>query len=148
MSLSLIKTALSVGLLSASVLAFATERPVVGPYVLAYSGDENAQVYVVRLGPPEKAEALVLVSGVDCPVDGVVQKVSVVSDGQRRSYRVKNGQDESELLRLEHTGGNLFVSAYPHGLRAYRVGYSESLSRSVNAEHLLTQWLQQKPTPR
>lgn len=150
MSFSLIKTSLTAGLLSASVLAFAADdRPVVGPYVQAYSGDENAQVFVVRLGPPEKAEALVLVSGVDCPVDGVVQKARVINDGsQRRSYRVKKGQDEYELLRLEYTSGNLFVAAFPHGLSAYRVSYNESLSQSASAEHLLTQWLQQKPAPR
>ena len=149
MSYSFIRTSLTAGLLSASVLAVAADRPVVGPYVQAYAGDENAQVFVVRLGPPEKGEALVLVSGIDCRIDGVIQKATVVNDGsQQRSYRVKNGRDEYELLRLERTSGNLFVAAYPHGLNTYRVSYSESLSQSANAEHLLTQWLEQKPAPR
>jgi len=146
MSKSPFQRYLTVALLAAPLLVAAADRPEVGPYVQAYSGEENASVYVVRLGAPEKAEALVLVSGVDSRVDGVIQKATVVNDGHnRRSYRVKSGNEEREILRLERGSGSLFVATYPHGLNDYRVGYNPDLSRSANAEHLLTRWLEQKP---
>ncbi len=132
-----------------SLFAVAADRPQVGPYVQAYSGEENVAVYVVRLGAPEKAEALILVSGVDSAIDGVVQKAVVSNDGSgRRSYRVKSGNQDYEILRLERTGGRVFLATHPHGLGDYRVAYDQSLSRSANPEHLLTQWLEQKPGKR
>ena len=143
------KFLLSAVLLSVSLWVSAGERPVVGHYVQAYAGEENVVVYVVRVGEPEKAEALLLVSGIDSPLDGVIQKVSVVNEGNnRRSYRIKSGKEEHEILRLERDAGRLYVAAYPHGLGEYRVGYNQELSRNANAEHLLTQWLEQKPGKR
>lgn len=143
------KILLSAVLLSVSLLVGAADRPKVGAYVQAYAGEENVSVYIVRLGAPESAEALVLVSGVDSEIDGIIQKAVVINDGSgRRSYRVKGAKEEYELLRLERTSGRLFVATHPHGLGDYRVSYDQGLSRSTNPEHLLTQWLDQKPGKR
>ena len=56
--------------------AFADEtRPEVSRYTRAYSGDEGIQVFVTRIGPVEKGEVLIMVSGVDHPllfhIDGI-----------------------------------------------------------------------------
>ena len=146
---SFFRISLSAALLSVSLWVSAADRPEVGAYVQAYAGEENVVVYVVRIGAPEKGEVLLLVSGIDNRIDGVIQKASVVNDGNnRRSYRIKSGKEEYEILRLERDAGRLFVAAYPGGLGDYRVGYSQELSRNANAEHLLTQWLEQKPGKR
>ncbi len=143
------RVSLAVVLSLSSLLVVAADRPQVGAYVQAYSGEENVSVYVVRLGAPEKAEALVLVAGVDSAIDGVIQKATVSNDGNgRRSYRVKSGNQDYEILRLERTGGRVFLATHPHGLGDYRISYDQALSRGTNAEHLLTQWLEQKPGKR
>lgn len=142
---SFLKVFLSMVLLSGFLPAVAGDRPPVGGYVQAYTGEENVVVYITRLGTPDKAEVLLVVSGIDSPLNGVVQKAKVVNDGQgHRSYHVKSDKEEYEILRLDRSNGRLFMSVYPHGLNEYRVGYSPDLSRDANAELLLTQWLDQK----
>lgn len=122
------------------------QRPEVGRYVNAYSGEENTAVYVVRLGPPKNAEALVMVRGIDNGLDGVVQKAAIINDGNGgRSYRILNKSGEYEILRLSRESGRLLLSTQPNGLSDYWVSYDKELSLSASAEHLLTLWLEQEP---
>lgn len=138
------KTIISVFLALAALTAAAAERPEVGRYVHAYSGEENATVYVVRLGAQEKAEALIMVTGVDDKLDGVIQKAAIVNEGYgRRSYRIKGTGGDYEILRLERESGTLFLTYQPNNLNEYRVKYSQEASREARAEHILTQWLEQ-----
>lgn len=138
------KNIFSILLLALSLNATAADRPEIGRYVNAYAGEENTTVYVLRLGPPKNAEALVLVRGIDNQLDGVIQKASIVNDNNSgRSYRIKQGSDEFEILRLNREQGRLLLSAQPNGLNEYRVSYSPNLSQEAQAEHLLTQWLEQ-----
>lgn len=119
------------------------ERPEVGPYVYAYSGDFNSSVHIVRLGKREEAEALVLINGIDHELDGKVLKTIIQARGEnQRSYMLKNGDEVREIMRLEGNSGRLFVSSAPFGPTSYALSYNGDLSRSVEAQHILTRWLQ------
>ncbi len=121
------------------------ERPEVGRYVQAYSGDFNSSVFVVRLGAADQAEALVLISGIDSDLDGKVLKTSIqVRDENRRSLMVREGDENRELIRLEGTGGHLFVSTAPLGPTHYALSYDGKLSQGAEAQHILTRWLQDR----
>lgn len=120
--------------------AFADDaRPEVSRYTRAYSGDEGIQVFVTRIGPAEKGEVLIMVSGVDHPFDGVIRKGRVESSERQRRYMI--GKD-STLLILEGTSGAVYLPWLPNNLRNMRVQYDSSLSAQANSEHLLTRWLE------
>lgn len=126
-----------------TVQADEQQRPEVGRYVQAYSGDFNSSVFLVRLGAKEKAEALVLISGIDHELDGQVLKASIlVRDDSRRSLMVKEGDESRELMRLEGSSAQLFVSSAPFGPTGYALGYNGDLSRGAEVEHILTRWLE------
>lgn len=135
--------ALTVLALSLSATA-QEQRPEVGPYVQAYSGDFNSTVHVVRLGAREKAEALVLLSGIDNELDGQVLKTRIVNNGEnRRSFMLQQDGKDTEIMRLEGNSGQLHVSSFPFGPSSYRLIYDAKLSGQANAEHILTRWLGQ-----
>ena len=143
---SFIVKACAVAIVATSLSVSAEDkRPEVGPYVQAYQGDFNSSVYVVRLGARENAEALLLLSGIDHEMDGKVLKARIVNNGEnQRSFMVKEGDSDKEIMRLEGGRGHLFVSSFPFGPNRYGVGYSSDLSRDANAEHILTRWLGQE----
>ncbi|MFT3757806.1 hypothetical protein [Thauera sp.] len=143
---SILKSAFTVLSLAAALHASATERPEVGRYVQAYQGEENVTVYVVRLGPAARAEALLQVTGIDHELDGVIHKARVSNDGSNtRSYRIPatSGRETVEVLRLERDSGRLLLNVSPHGLTDYRISYSRPASLDTSAEHMLTRWLEQ-----
>jgi hypothetical protein len=52
--------------------ASAEERPEVGRYVKAFSGDTGVKVWMVRIGPESNHEVIIQVVGVDHPWDRVI----------------------------------------------------------------------------
>lgn len=128
-----------------TALAHAADRPEVGRYVKAYSGEEGVKVFVLRLGAPEKAEALVQIAGIDHPLDGVIQKARVEAgdrDGTRSYTTTRNGRDYM-LLRLDRDSGTVYLPSQPNTLREPRVKYDDTLSQRAAPEPMLTEWLQQ-----
>lgn len=122
--------------------AFADEaRPEVSRYTRAYSGDEGLQVYVTRIGPAEKGEVLIMVSGVDHPLDGVVRKGRVESSERQRRYTVGKEKDAVVMI-LEGSSGNVYLPWLPNNLRSQSVQYDASLSAQADSQHLLTRWLE------
>ncbi len=133
----------ALALLNATAVQAEEKRPQVGPYVQAYSGDFNSSVYLVRLGDRDKAEALVLVSGIDHEMDGKVVKTKiVVRDENLRSFMLEEKGESRELLRLEGSSARLLISTAPLGPSSYSLAYDWKLSERADAEHILTRWLQ------
>lgn len=139
------KFLLSILMICSCALAQAAERPEVSRYVRAYSGEEGIKVFVVRIGAVEKGEVLLQLTGIDSPQDGIIQKARVESrqQGQQRRYYVKrNGQDVAALI-LDRTAGAVYLPSQPNSVAEPHVAYDESLSQQCNAEHMVTQWIEQ-----
>ena len=128
-----------------SQLTFAADRPEVARYVKAYSGEEGAKVFVTRIGPAEKGEVLIQVTGIDTPMDNLIQKGRVKDEG-RRHYTVQLKDKEVSILYLNHGAGTLFLPRQPDTLSEIRVSYDENLSRSCNPERMLSEYLEQEAT--
>lgn len=128
-----------------SQLAFAADRPEVARYVKAYSGEEGAKVFVTRIGPAEKSEVLIQVTGLDTPIDNLIRKgrVEPKDEGHRR-YSVQLKDKEVTILDLNHGTGTLFLPRQPDTLGEIHVSYDESLSRSCNPERMLSEYLEQE----
>lgn len=132
-------------LLFASSVIADDERPEVGPYVYGYTGDFGSYVYVVRLGAKENNEALVYIHGIDHELDRQIVKASILQRNENvRSFTIGEGEQSREIMRLEGSGGTLFVSSAPVGLSRYSLYYDSKVSASMDAQHLLTQWLNQQ----
>ena len=134
--------------LTLTCLAHAAERPDAGKYVKAYSGNEGVKVWITRVGPAEKAEVLLQVTGIDHPWDGLIQKARVENRDLSRRYIIRqNGQDYI-VLALDRDSGTLFLPYQPDNLRSLQLKYDENLSSRGNPQHFLTEWLEQNEKKR
>lgn len=135
---------LFVALLSAVLLiqpaAAQSARPEVAKYIKAYEGAEGAQVWTLRIGPVKANEALVQITNVDNPLDKKILRCQVEQNEGARSYYTRVDGQRYLLLKLGNRGGG---ELYLPGESAMGVGYSEGLSQEGNAEHFLTDYLQQ-----
>lgn len=117
-----------------------TARPEIAQYVKGYEGLEGAQVWTLRVGPKQDNEALVQVGRVDHALDKKILRCKVSpASGGANSYFTEIDGKRYELLRLNQGSGELYLP----GEKAMRVSYSESLSQQGNAEHFLTEYLEQ-----
>lgn len=122
--------------------AAAEERPEVGRYVKAFTGDLGITVWMTRLGPPGNNEVIIQVEGVDHPWDKVITKHRVEYGSDRETY-VATLADGSEFrsFLLTGTSGELYL---PSAQRTMRVSYDRALAAQGNPQHFLTDYLKQE----
>lgn len=122
--------------------ATADERPEVGRYVKAFSGDLGVIVWMTRIGPSSKNEVLIQVEGVDHPWDKVITKHRVDYANDRETYTatLPDGSEFQTFL-LKETTGQLFL---PNGGRSLHVSYDRGLAAQGNPQHFLTAYLKQE----
>lgn len=123
--------------------AFAdTARPEIAKYVKGYQGQEGVQVWTLRIGPKEANESLVQIANVDNALDKKIIRCKVEpASGGATSYKTEVEGKSWELLRVKEGSGELYL---PGESSSTWVAYSESLSQEGNAEHFLTDYLEQE----
>lgn len=116
-------------------------RPETAKYVKAYIGQEGVQVWTLRVGPRDNNEALVQITHIDHELDNKILrcKVQPISNGGKGYVADINGKSYT-LLRLKDGGGELYLP----GEEMSNIAYSDSLSEQGNAEHFLTEYLDQR----
>jgi hypothetical protein len=122
--------------------AMADERPEMGRYVKAFSGDLGVVVRLTRIGPPSNNEVILQVEGVDHPWDKMIVKHRVEYANNRETYTatLPNGSEFQTFL-LTETTGQLYL---PNTNRAMRVSYDGALASQENPQHFLTAYLKQE----
>ncbi|MDU2941612.1 MAG: hypothetical protein E7B59_20915 [Enterobacteriaceae bacterium] len=124
-----------------SAFADAT-RPEIAKYVKGYEGQEGVQVWTLRIGPKEANESLVQIANVDNALDKKIIRCKVESaSGGATSYKTEIDGKSWELLRVKDGSGELYL---PGESSSTWVAYSQSLSQEGNAEHFLTDYLEQE----
>jgi len=108
-------------------------RPETAKYVKAYSGQEGAQIWTLRIGARADNEALVQLDKriLRC-------KVQPTSDGGK-SYSTKIDGKDYVLLRIKNGSGELYLP----GTEARYVAYNDGLSQNGDAQAFLTSYLEQ-----
>lgn len=128
---------------SAPVLASDTPaRPPIAKYVKAYVGAEGMKVWTLRVGERGQNQALVQVTGVDHDWDGRIQKMNIERQNKDTRYWLERKGKQFVALILQDGGGQVYLpdEGHPHAIH-----YDEKLSAQGNAEHFLTDYLQQPP---
>jgi hypothetical protein len=124
-----------------SAFADAT-RPEIAKYVKGYEGQEGIQVWTLRIGPKEANESLVQIANVDNALDKKIIRCKVEpASGGATSYKTEIDGKSWELLRVKDGSGELYL---PGESSSTWVAYSQSLSQEGNAEHFLTDYLEQE----
>ncbi len=124
-----------------SAFADAT-RPEIAKYVKGYEGQEGVQVWTLRIGPKEANESLVQIANVDNALDKKIIRCKVEpASGGATSYKTQIDGKSWELLRVKDGSGELYL---PGESSSTWVAYSQSLSQEGNAEHFLTDYLEQE----
>lgn len=139
---------LSVGLLAVTLLihsavagaAEETKRPEVAKYVKAYSGQEGLKIWTTRVGPLENNEMLFQFSGIDHPWDMKIVKTKIETSHDRDKYVTEVNGAPYVIFIKEGGHGTLYL---PNTNKNYSAYYDEELSKSGNAEHFLTDYLNQ-----
>ncbi len=124
-----------------SAFADAT-RPEIAKYVKGYEGQEGVQVWTLRIGPKEANESLVQIANVDNALDKKIIRCKMEpASGGATSYKTEIDGKSWELLRVKDGSGELYL---PGESSSTWVAYSQSLSQEGNAEHFLTDYLEQE----
>lgn len=121
--------------------ASAEERPEVGRYVKAFSGDTGVKVWMVRIGPENNHEVIIQVVGVDHPWDRVITKHKAEFNGMREKYTTTVNGNEWGTFVVTEARGELYL---PDTGRSYKVSYNEALASQGNPQHFLTDFLKQE----
>ncbi|QCI12940.1 hypothetical protein E6B08_16860 [Pseudomonas putida] len=129
--------ATSLALLSG--LCHAAERPPVADKVVAYSGQQGAKVWTLRIGERSANEALVQVGGIDHDWDMRIQKMTVEKTSKDTRYSTTVDGKKFVVLVLQNGWGTLYL---PNETQDITVGYDEYLSNQGNAQAFLTDYLQ------
>lgn len=127
-------------MMSVGAQAATEPRPVVGPQVKAYSGQEGIKVWLVRVGPRAANQAIVQIGGIDHDWNMKIQKMDLQSVRDESRYSLKVEGQPYVALILRGSSGEVFL---PGEHKSYGVYFDEQLSSSGNAEHFLTDYLQQ-----
>ncbi len=119
--------------------ASAAPRPEVSPYLRAYSGGDGVVVWVVRVGPRQANEALIQVVGIDHELDRRIRRVRVEPTTAGERYVTI---DSGLKVLVMGQSGMEFIGPVPGG--AIKVAYDRARTEQGDAEHFLTQYLEQK----
>ena len=128
-------------LIFASSLVFAQARPQVGKYAKVYKGSEGMSLTLVRLGPVENNEALLVIEGVDHPWDGKIMIAKAKKYPDKTEYTIQvDGKDY--VVFINRSGaGEVYLQNGGNPDYAY---YDADRSRQVIPEHFLTAYLKQQ----
>jgi len=134
--------------------AFAEETaatPEVGPLVKAYKGPEQMKVSIVRFGPKEAKQALVVFEGIDHEWNGKVFKMNVSDDGNKYTMMVNHNPNYIVIaLRSATYGGSdnsLAIVGLKDDRKEYQALYNEELSKSGKPQDILAKYLEQNKQP-
>ena len=117
-------------------------RPEVAEEVKAWQGEEGIEVWVLRYGPREENKALVQVTNIDHPWSQRIQIMDVQKNDKKKTYSLMvNGKRFVVLNMFGYGMGELYL---PDENQPYRISYSQSLSSYGNAQHFLTDYLNQQ----
>lgn len=140
--------------LLAALPTLADRRPEHSAYAWVFEGGEGIVVTLVRHGHPDNNEALLRVEGIDHPLDGAILKHKVAKKFGRKTvveYAMKyDGGEWVTFVFDGHTPGRrsayLFlpkVTTYSgYADRGIPLSYNKALSRAVNVNHFITDWVQ------
>lgn len=134
--------ALALGLFISSPL-FAAEaaRPAVAKQVKAYVSGDGVKVWTLRVGERAANEALVQVGGIDHDWDTRIQKMQVEKTEHDVRYATEVSGKKYVALIARDGWATLYL---PGEKREIELRYSEGLSKEGNAEHFLTEYLEQQ----
>ncbi|PNS13243.1 hypothetical protein COO59_03905 [Mixta theicola] len=117
-------------------------RPQVAEDVKAWQGEEGVEVWILRYGPREENKALVQITNIDHPWNQRIQIMDVQNDEKKKTYSLMVNGNRFVSLKMYGMGsGELYL---PNEKQSYRINYSQSLSSYGNAQHFLTDYLNQK----
>lgn len=117
----------------------AAERPPVADKVVAYSGQQGAKVWTLRIGERSANEALVQIGGIDHDWDMRIQKMSVEKTAKDTRYFATVDGKKFVVLILQNGWGTLYL---PNETQEILVGYDPNLSNQGDAQAFLTDYLQ------
>lgn len=126
----------------ASGLTNAESRPEIARYIKAYTGQEGIKVWTLRIGAVDKNEALVQITGIDHAWDMRIQKLKVEPSQPGNNYVATVEGKRFVVLAMKDGSGQLYLPG--KGDATTSLVYSETLTEQGNAEHFLTDYLQQK----
>jgi hypothetical protein len=115
-------------------------RPVIGNKMEAYSGLQNVQVRILRVGERVDNRALVQITGIDHDWDGRIQKMNVEKTFKDVRYSVEVKGKRYVALILNSGIGELYL---PGENRQVNMFSNSALALEGNPEHFLTDYLQQ-----
>lgn len=116
-------------------------RPEIATSVKAYAGAEGLKVWTLRIGPRTANEALVQIGGIDHDWDMKIQKMQVERVNGSDRYWTSVAGKKFVVLVLREGRGEVYL---PGEADAHWVSYDADLSGSGNAQHFLTDYLEQR----
>lgn len=117
-----------------------TARPQVADRVVAYSGTQGVKVWTLRYAERSANQALVQIEGVDHDWDKRIQKMNVEKTSKDTRYSTEVDGKKYVALIVQGNYGELYL---PGEAQSAAVGYDEGLSSQGNAQHFLTDYLEQ-----
>jgi hypothetical protein len=117
-----------------------TERPEIANNVEAYSGRQNVQVWTLRVGKRSANQALVQITGIDHDWDKRIQKMDIEKTFKDVRYSVDVNGKRYVALIVNNGLGELYL---PGENKQLEVFSDSTLASEGNAEHFLTEYLQQ-----
>ena len=127
-------------LIAPAIAAQDTVRPVIGNKIEAYTGRQNVQVKILRVGERSANQALVQISGIDHDWDKRIQRMDIEKTFKDVRYSVEvNGKRHITLI-MSNEIGELYL---PGENQQTNIFPNSSLGREGNPEHFLTDFLQQ-----
>lgn len=110
------------------------------------AGTRSHSARVLRVGPLANKEALVQINGIDHPWDGQIHRLKIEPMQNGMKYvSVSGGKRFDVLQRSESAGAPAFELAVPGLPGRTELVYDRELSAEGNAQHFLSQYLEQKP---
>jgi hypothetical protein len=147
LSLMLASQVIALGLAAAAAGPKAEKpRPEVGRVAKAYKGPEGLTLVVLRIGPEKDGTFLIKYDGIDHAWAGKIFKARRVNAGTGHDLVITwDKGDYHTVVEREAWGGKRMQVYLPDRRDGEDVGYDEKLSKDVVPEHLLTEYLEQKP---
>lgn len=117
-------------------------RPEVAEDVKAWQGEEGVEVWILRYGPRDQNKALVQIVNIDHPWNKRIHLMDVSKEEKKKSYSLNlNDRRFVALNMYSLESGELYL---PDEKQPYRIHFSQGLSSAGNAQHFLTDYLNQK----
>ena len=131
-------------LLLASAAGHADERPPIADKVVAYQGEEGVKVWTLRIGERSANQALVQVDGADHDWNLKIAKMNVEKSARDTRYVTQVDGQRYVALIVQQGYGELYLPGESNPLRVYS---DTRLGEKGNAEHFLTDYLNETPAP-